>query len=65
MQIWPDCIPCILKMSLGIASAESKTLIETSDLILSKGGGNHDSLTEEKELKGKTSFLFLAKCYPY
>ena len=44
---------------------ESKTLIERSDLVISKGGGNYDSLTEEKGLKGKVSFLFLAKCYPY
>lgn len=43
----------------------SKQLIEESDLVISKGGGNYDSLTEEKELKGKVSFLFLAKCYPY
>jgi len=42
-----------------------KKLIKKSDLVISKGGGNYDSLTEEKELKGKTSFLFLAKCYPY
>jgi uncharacterized protein with ATP-grasp and redox domains len=45
--------------------SESKTLIERSDLVISKGGGNYDSLTEEKGLKGKVSFLFLAKCYPY
>jgi len=46
-------------------NSESKTLIERSDLVISKGGGNYDSLTEEEKLKGKTSFLFLAKCYPY
>jgi uncharacterized protein with ATP-grasp and redox domains len=45
--------------------SESKTLIERSDLVISKGGGNYDSLTEEKGLKGKVTFLFLAKCYPY
>ncbi|PIX24188.1 MAG: hypothetical protein COZ69_06760 [Deltaproteobacteria bacterium CG_4_8_14_3_um_filter_45_9] len=44
---------------------ELKTVIERSDLVISKGGGNYDSLTEEKGLKGKVSFLFLAKCYPY
>jgi len=42
-----------------------KKMIKKSDLVISKGGGNYDSLTEEKELKGKISFLFLAKCYPY
>lgn len=46
-------------------NSESKQLIEKSDLVISKGGGNYDSLTEEKEIQGKTSFLFLAKCYPY
>jgi len=46
-------------------NSESKTLIERSDLVISKGGGNYDSLTEEEGLKGKVSFLFLAKCYPY
>jgi uncharacterized protein with ATP-grasp and redox domains len=44
---------------------ELKTLIDKSDLVISKGGGNYDSLTEEEKIKGKTSFLFLAKCYPY
>ena len=44
---------------------ELKTLIERSDLVISKGGGNHDSLTEEESLKGKVTFLFLAKCHPY
>jgi uncharacterized protein with ATP-grasp and redox domains len=46
-------------------SRELKTKIEASDLIISKGGGNYDSLTEEKGLKEKVSFLFLAKCHPY
>jgi uncharacterized protein with ATP-grasp and redox domains len=46
-------------------SSESKILIERSDLVISKGGGNYDSLTEEEGLRGKISFLFLAKCYPY
>jgi len=46
-------------------NSELKTLIEKSDLVISKGGGNYDSLTEEEKIKGKASFLFLAKCYPY
>lgn len=44
---------------------ELKEKIEGADLIISKGGGNYDSLTEEEELKGKVTFLFLAKCHPY
>lgn len=39
--------------------------VKASDLIISKGGGNYDSLTEEEGLRGKVSFLFLAKCHPY
>ena len=46
-------------------SPETKTLIESSDLVISKGGGNYDSLTEEEGFKGKISFLFVAKCHPY
>lgn len=46
-------------------NSETKTLIEKSDLVLSKGGGNYDTLTDEERLKGKVSFLFVAKCYPY
>jgi uncharacterized protein with ATP-grasp and redox domains len=46
-------------------SLKTKTLIERSDLVISKGGGNYDSLTEEGPLKGKISFLLVGKCYPY
>ena len=47
------------------ASPQVRTLMEGADLIISKGGGNYDSLTEEERLKGKVTFLFQAKCYPY
>jgi uncharacterized protein with ATP-grasp and redox domains len=46
-------------------SRELRAEIESSDLVISKGGGNYDSLTEENELKGKISFLLTAKCHPY
>jgi uncharacterized protein with ATP-grasp and redox domains len=46
-------------------SRELRAEIESSDLVISKGGGNHDSLTEENDLKGKISFLFTVKCHPY
>jgi uncharacterized protein with ATP-grasp and redox domains len=46
-------------------NSESKRLIERADLVISKGGGNRDSLTEEERLKRKASFLFLTKCHPY
>jgi len=35
-------------------------------LIVSKGGGNFDTLEEEKEyLKDKITFMLLSKCDPY
>jgi hypothetical protein len=45
-------------------SSEVKRLVDESDLIIAKGVGNYDSLTEETQLKGKISFLFHAKCHP-
>ncbi|MBN2125208.1 MAG: DUF89 family protein [Deltaproteobacteria bacterium] len=47
-------------------SREARDLFRRADLIVSKGGGNFDSLTEEKpEILEKTSFLLLSKCDPY
>jgi len=46
------------------ASSEIRKLFEESDLIISKGVGNYDSLTEEKGFEGKISFLLHGKCHP-
>ena len=47
-------------------SNEVNDLVRRSDLIISKGGGNFDTLDEEKEqLQKKISFLLLSKCEPY
>ena len=47
-------------------SPEVQALFKQADLIISKGGGNFDSLEEDKEIYGqKISFLFLSKCYLY
>jgi len=46
-------------------SRELRAEMESSDLVISKGGGNCDSLTEENKMKGKISFLLTAKCHPY
>ena len=46
-------------------SRELRAEIESSDLVISKGGGNYDALTEENVLKGRISFLLTAKCHPY
>jgi len=39
-------------------------LLEKADLIISKGGGNFETLDEEKHLKN-ISFLLLTKCVPH
>jgi len=45
---------------------EVKDLVRQSDLIISKGGGNFDTLDEERNhLKKPVSFLLLSKCEPY
>lgn len=45
-------------------SEEVRGLIERSDLVISKGLGNYDSLSEDDHLHGKISFLLRGKCYP-
>ncbi len=47
-------------------SSEVRELVEGADLIISKGGGNFDTLDEErKRLDMNITFMFLSKCYPY
>ena len=47
-------------------SPEVQALYKEADLIISKGGGNFDSLDEDKAVYGRNiSFLFLSKCYVY
>lgn len=51
---------------LNRCSSEVNNLVRQSDLIISKGGGNFDTLDEErKNLNKKISFLLLTKCEPY
>jgi len=50
--------------ALKRCSGPVRDLLEKADLIISKGGGNFDSLDEEKHLKN-ISFLLLTKCVPY
>jgi uncharacterized protein with ATP-grasp and redox domains len=51
---------------LNRCSSEVKQLVHRSDLIISKGGGNFDTLDEErKHLNKNISFLLLSKCEPY
>ncbi len=51
--------------TLNKVSPTARKYIEEADLIISKGGGNYDTLTEETTLKGKITFLLEAKCVPY
>jgi uncharacterized protein with ATP-grasp and redox domains len=47
-------------------SGDVNTLFQKADLIISKGGGNFDTLDElPKERKSKISYLLLSKCRPY
>lgn len=48
-------------------SEEVNDLVKRADLIISKGGGNFDTLDEEKRggLKTPISFMLLSKCEPY
>ena len=47
-------------------SSEVNDLVNQSDLIISKGGGNFDTLDEErKHLEKKITFMLLSKCPVY
>ena len=47
-------------------SGEVRELFNRADLIISKGGGNFDTLDEEqRHLKKNITFILLSKCYPY
>jgi uncharacterized protein with ATP-grasp and redox domains len=50
---------------LRLASPRLRALVEEADLLIIKGGGNYDTLTEEESIKGKATFLFQAKCHPF
>ena len=46
-------------------SPRVRAMFDDADAIVSKGGGNFDSLGEEKPYLGKITFLLLSKCRPY
>ena len=51
---------------LDRCSRDVKDLFQKADLIISKGGGNFDTLDELPEKrKNKISYLLLSKCQPY
>lgn len=49
---------------LSKVSEKVRGLVVRADLLIAKGVGNYDSLTEEKGLDGKISYLFHGKCLP-
>ena len=51
---------------LSRCSREINDLYQKADLIISKGGGNYDTLEEEqKVLKKNITYMLLSKCHPY
>jgi damage-control phosphatase, subfamily I len=51
---------------LGRCSGKIRDLFQETDLIISKGGGNFDSLEGKiKGLQQNITFMLLSKCYPY
>ena len=51
---------------LNRCSRQVQDLVNKADMIVSKGGGNFDTLDEEsEEIKEKTTFMLLSKCHPY
>ena len=51
---------------LSRCSDEVNDLVHRADLIISKGGGNFDTLDEErKHINKKISFMLLSKCAPH
>ena len=51
---------------LSRCSNEVRDVVNRSDLIISKGGGNFDTLDEERNhLNKNIAFLLLSKCEPY
>jgi uncharacterized protein with ATP-grasp and redox domains len=52
--------------SIERSSEELKEKVDRADLIISKGGGNFDTLDEaRKQIAMNITFMFLSKCYPY
>ena len=50
---------------LSRCSPELRKRMEESDLIISKGGGNFDTLDEDRPLQKDIAFMLMSKCLPY
>jgi damage-control phosphatase, subfamily I len=51
--------------SIARCSPRVGNLLGKADLVVSKGGGNFDSLHEERHHLKKVAFLLMSKCTPY
>ncbi len=50
--------------TLSKTSKEIRDLVRKANVIIAKGVGNLDTITEEEGFRGKTFFLFHGKCRP-
>ena len=50
---------------LSRCSEQVRGLVQETDLVISKGGGNFDTLDEEEVLPDATFFMLMCKCIPY
>jgi hypothetical protein len=50
---------------LNRCSSHIRRIVNKAELIISKGGGNFDTLGEENEQLDKIVFMLLSKCHPY
>lgn len=50
--------------TLSKTSKEIRDLVRKANVIIAKGVGNLDTITEEEGFRGKTFFLFHVKCRP-
>ncbi len=50
---------------LSRCSEELQNLWASADLVMSKGGGNFDSLDEEQNLTAPLYYMLMSKCIPY
>jgi damage-control phosphatase, subfamily I len=50
---------------LSRCSEQFRSLWDRADLVISKGGGNFDSLDEEKNITTPIYYMLMCKCIPY
>ena len=64
--IMPNGLPAPVPGTvLSRCSPALREAVRTADLVISKGGGNFDTLEGETDLGADVTFLLLSKCIPY